>query len=232
MIEKLRGDNLVRPLWLDTLCVNCLLGHVMFKAATPILLISSLVATAPGALVITEYMANPAALSDADGEYFEVYNSGPDPISVSTLTLKDDGSNSIDLLSSTATIPVGEFFVFGSSAQAFVDFSYGGLGTFQLGNSGDEIVVATTSDSADLARLNYDDGDPAGSGIALVLNSITNASGGVSAYGDFMAEVAANDTLDGDDIGSPGAAGSTAIPEPSTALLGGLALLALIRRRR
>ena len=188
--------------------------------------------SASSAIIITEFMANPAALTDATGEYFEVYNSGPTPVAVGTLSLSDDGTNSIDLIGATEVIPVDTFFVFGISALPYVDFNYGGLpGNFALGNGADEIVVSVTATGAELARLNYTNGDPFGEGVAAVLDDVESAMGGVTTPGSYVAEIAANNTIGTSDIGSPGVAGLTVVPEPSSALLGALGIFGFLVRR-
>ncbi len=190
-------------------------------------------ATTPGvaALIITEFMANPSALLDNVGEYFEVYNSGPASINVGDLTIADDGSNSIDLMMVTAIIPPGEFFVFGNSAQSYVDYDFSGDGTFVLANTADEIVITNTSTMAEISRLNYTDGDPFGAGISVSLNDISNAVGGVTQISDYISSDPGVSYSTGD-AGTPGAAGVTVVPEPGSTLLISLAGLGLIFRRR
>ncbi|NIW44680.1 MAG: hypothetical protein GWN14_16030, partial [candidate division Zixibacteria bacterium] len=51
-------------------------------------------AQSPGDLVITEFMANPAAVLDSDGEYVEFYNNTGSAIDINGFTLRDDGTNS------------------------------------------------------------------------------------------------------------------------------------------
>jgi len=193
-------------------------------------------ANSSGVLIITEWMANPASNADSVGEYFEVYNTGA-PIDVSTLTISDDGSNSIDLSGVSGIIATNGFFVFGNSARVHNDVNYGPLsGSFTLTNGADEIVISLTIGGTELARVNYSDGDPAGSGVAVVLNDIANQIGGVTLESNYIAEIIGNDTLDdpmgNTDIGSPGSAGGTVIPEPTGFALLGLTGLALILRRR
>lgn len=197
------------------------------------LLIGSSAQDANADLVITEFMANPSALSDADGEYFELYNTGPATIDVGDLTISDDGVDSIDLASLAGTlINSGDFIVFGSSAQSYVDVDYGSLGSYFLANGADEIVVSLTA-GGELARLNYSNGDPFGAGTAAVLDDISNQAGGVTQESNYIAETI--DTLPTGDIGSPGVAGSTIItqvPEPTSALILSLGTMALVIRRR
>src|SRR5258707_508127 len=53
-----------------------------------------------GPVVINEVMINPSAVSDAGGEYVELYNSGPSVVDLQGWTLRDDDVNSY-------TIPAG-----------------------------------------------------------------------------------------------------------------------------
>jgi len=46
--------------------------------------------TAGADLVITEIMQNPSAVSDGDGEYFEVYNSGGAAVNMNGYTIVDN----------------------------------------------------------------------------------------------------------------------------------------------
>ena len=47
----------------------------------------------PGTLVISEFMANPAAVSDTAGEWLELFNTTPNAIDANGLTLTDNGSD-------------------------------------------------------------------------------------------------------------------------------------------
>ena len=187
-----------------------------------------------GGLVITEFMADPDALPDSEGEYFEVYNPMLTPVNVEDLTLSDDGSESFDFPASSLVIAPDSFFVFArSSSVVDADAIYS---SFILANGADEIVISIGA--TELARLNYSDGDKFGAGVAGVLNDTANQVGGVVDFDDFIAEVAANDTIASADIGSPGVAGSTtvtAVPEPSqylTLSLVGIVGVAVSRKAR
>ncbi|MEL7496347.1 MAG: lamin tail domain-containing protein [Planctomycetota bacterium] len=196
--------------------------------------------TSKADVIITEFLADPLDVADSVGEYFELYNSGATAIDVGDLTIGDDGSDSLDLSSFAGTfLNPGEFLVFGnepSTTADWVDVDYSSVGSLFLSNGADEIVITETSSGTELARLVYTDGDAPGDGIALVLNNTANAVGGVTQESDYIAEIAANDTLSTADIGSPGVAGSTVIsviPEPaSAALIGCFGAIAFMRRRR
>ncbi|MEM9588374.1 MAG: lamin tail domain-containing protein [Planctomycetota bacterium] len=169
----------------------------LFMAAA---LMVGLAGVCPAELVISEYMANPAALPDSEGEYFELYNSGAAAISFDTIS--DDGSDNFVFTTPISVAP-GEFVVLGNTAQSYVDFVYT---PYFLANGADEIVVS--SGATELARVNYSNGDPFGAGVAVVLEDV---------FGSPLNYIAEVSTFSTGDIGSPGVAGSTitAIPEPS-----------------
>ena len=50
-------------------------------------------AVTTGDLLITEIMANPAAVSDSNGEWFEIFNTSSNAINLNGLIIKDNGSN-------------------------------------------------------------------------------------------------------------------------------------------
>jgi len=186
-------------------------------------------------LIITEFMANPTDLADASGEYFELFNSGPNAIDVGSLTIADDGTNSVNLSAFAGTlINPGDFFVLGNNNENYVNVNYGS--GFTLANAADEIVVIDTATSVELARLDYSNGDPFGAGTAAVLDDTANSSGGLTLFSSYIPEISANNTLPpGADIGSPGVAGSTiasSIPEPASAIVLGMGSLAWMTSRR
>ena len=49
-----------------------------------------------GSLLISEIMADPAAVSDARGEWFELYNPTRQPFNLRDITIGDDGSGLAD----------------------------------------------------------------------------------------------------------------------------------------
>ena len=188
------------------------------------------ISVAQASLIITEFLADPNSTADAGFEYFEVFNNGSTAINVGELTIGDNDADSVSFSGSTLTIGVGEFFVFGENLVD-ADLNWNDFGSFTLANGADEIVISDTS--GELARLDYTDGDAAGDGVANVLNNISNATAtGVTFEADYIGEVVMNDTLSTGDIGSPGSAGSTVIPEPSSALLVGLSVILLFGMRR
>lgn len=126
-------------------------------------------------LIITEIMKNPAAVSDAVGEYFELHNAGTCGIDLLGWTISDAGTDSHTITSSVIVEP-GGYAVLGVSADLgapgalAADYVYGG---FSLGNGADEVIL-----TAPLGRLVdqvfYVDGAfPDTSGVAMHLNPTT-----------------------------------------------------------
>jgi hypothetical protein len=65
-------------------------------------------------LLISEIMVNPAALSDARGEWFELYNPTDDEINLRALILGDDGSDRHRIESDLLILP-GEYLTLAHS---------------------------------------------------------------------------------------------------------------------
>ncbi|MBE0565780.1 MAG: lamin tail domain-containing protein [Krumholzibacteria bacterium] len=158
-------------------------------------------------IVITEIMQNPLVLADTDGEWFELHNTGPDPVDIEGWTIKDDGTNSIVVASGgPLVVPAGAYVVLARNAAAMatqgvtVFYQYGGTGTFDLGNSDDEIVLLNTS-LVEIDRVMWDGGpvwpDPNGASMMWDESSGDNNVG---------ANWATSTAVFGDgDFGTPGA---------------------------
>ena len=157
-------------------------------------------------LLISEVMVNPAALSDARGEWFELYNPTAEEINLRGLTLGDDG-NDLHRIESDLLILPGEYLTLARYIDpGFTpDYVYDG---FTLSNSGDEIVFS--DGMTELLRLEYGGGfEEAGrsrelGGLPMIESNydLTLASLGYG-YGD---------------IGTPGEAGSTSLTTPTVPL--------------
>lgn len=183
---------------------------------------------APGDLVITELMANPASVSDTLGEWFEVYNRSGSALDLSGLTISDNGSNS-HAIASSIIVNADSYFVFGRNADSSVNGGYTAdyqYSNFTLGNSSDDIILSfsgTVIDSVSYA------GD-SNFGIAGVSTELT-ATGFLATPTGFI--YGAGDT------GTPGAAGSdptldlgmpSPVPIPAAGWLMGSALAGLALR--
>lgn len=168
-----------------------------------------LVAQSPGDLVITEFMANPAAVTDANGEYLELYNMTTSPIDINGFILRDDGTDSHTIDNGgPLMVPALNFFVLAINGDPATN---GGLNAnyvysgYTLANGGDEIVLETAG-AVEICRLNYTDGDPFGPGVSLELNNVANNVNGVTQETDYVAAIT---PYGAGDLGSPGSAGNT-----------------------
>ena len=94
-------------------------------------------------LTINEIMNNPSAVSDSDGEWFEIYNNGDVSHDLNGWTIKDNGSDS-HVISSSLVINPGEFKVLSNNFNQntngglVVDYQYDGI---NLANGDDELVL-------------------------------------------------------------------------------------------
>ncbi len=184
-------------------------------------------------LLITEIMANPDAVSDGNGEWFELFNPTNESIDLSGITLSDDTGNST-VLSADASLLVnpGSYFVLARNGDSAsnggfeADYVYS---NFALRNSSDQIVFS--NDSGELLRFDYGSGFvPRGSSMELIdsVMLLENFAQSATAYGL-------------GDLGTPGAAGAfiqpsaiSNVPLPAAAWLMGSGLLGLVgfSRRR
>ena len=94
-------------------------------------------------LTINEIMNNPSAVSDSDGEWFEIFNNGDVSYDLNGWTIKDGGSDS-HVVSSALIINPGEHKVLSNNSNQntngglVVDYQYDGI---TLANSDDELVL-------------------------------------------------------------------------------------------
>ena len=178
-------------------------------------------------LLITEIMANPSAVSDTRGEWFELFNPTAQSIDLSGVVISDDGSNSFTISSdSSLMIDSGSYFVMARNGDSTLnggvnaDYSYS---NFTLGNSSDQIIFSDTS--GEQLRFEYGAGfAPNGSSMELI-----NA---VMLPGNYAATTS---IFGAGDFGSPGEAGSfspavatSPVPVPGAIWLMGSGLIGLL----
>jgi len=100
-------------------------------------------APTPGSIIITEIMINPGAVTDANGEYVELYNTGTGTYNLQGLILKDNGTDS-HTISSSLIITPGNYIVLcrnsNSSENGNFTCDYD-CSSFVLTNSGDEVIL-------------------------------------------------------------------------------------------
>jgi hypothetical protein len=176
-----------------------------------VLAVPAVYAQGAGDLVVTEFMANPAAVSDSDGEYVEIYNRTGTSYDLDGFRLRDDGSNDHPIGASVVVAP-GAFVILARSADPMGDGSVTPdyvYSSFTLTNSADEIVLET-GDGTEIFRLAYTDGDAGGAGVAMETSNVESAGSAGSAGQDDL--VAASTQMPNGDFGSPGDFGDTVLP--------------------
>ncbi|HEY7685140.1 MAG TPA: lamin tail domain-containing protein [Gemmatimonadales bacterium] len=134
---------------------------------------------APGDLVITEIMVDPAAVPDANGEWFEIHNPTLATIDLLGLTVRDDGSDSFTI-GSSVIVPPGGYVVLvrdgNPATNGGVTVDYVIPTTFVLANTDDEIVIMSGTTPIDRVAFGISVGfPPPGPGVALNLTQGANA---------------------------------------------------------
>ena len=135
-------------------------------------------------IVINEIMKNPSAVSDASGEWFELYNGGETAVDLCGSTIKDSGNDEFTITCDDSfVIAAGEYVVLASNGDSesngglSVNYTYT-YGSFKLANTSDEIIlIDAAGEEAD--RVEYDSSfpDPIGASIALTDPSVDNSNG-------------------------------------------------------
>lgn len=102
---------------------------------------------APGDLIITEVMNNPAAVADSAGEWFEIYNDAPYAVDLLGLTIQHTAGdpNAVHTISQSVAMPSGSYAVLGINASTssnggvVVDYQY--ASTVSLNNTADYLAI-------------------------------------------------------------------------------------------
>ena len=198
-------------------------------------LLLALVFTHPGAnaatvgsLLISEVMANPAAVSDTRGEWFELFNPGAETLNLRNITIGDDGGDRHRIETDLLILP-GRFLTLARNGASALNGGFAAdyvYRDFTLGNSSDEIVLR--DDTMEWLRLEY------GPGFAVAGRS-RELAGSVMTLANYL--LAPEHSAYGlGDLGSPGSASQfapapSAVPLPATAWMFASGLLALAWRR-
>jgi len=178
-------------------------------------------ATLVSDLLISEVMANPSALPDARGEWFELYNPTDHEINLRDTWIGDDGSDSHKIETDLLILP-DEYLTLARNADPGFgpDYVYD---NFTLGNGADEIVFS--DGLLELLRLDYGAGFvEAGQSSELLRLPILAMN-----YGPTPSSL----TYGPGDIGTPGqpgsaSAGVSTVPLPATIWLFLSGLLAML----
>jgi len=160
-----------------------------------------------GALMITEIMSNPDALSDTEGEWFEIYNPTDSTIQLQNLVIvKDDDSH---VVADDISIPSGGYYVMARTAQAVSGDAYVYGSAFSLNNTGAVLGLQTYgtngSDGLSITSVDYNTGNnyPSGTGVSIQLSANTLNAGDENLGSNWCLSTDAYST---GDLGTPGMA--------------------------
>jgi predicted extracellular nuclease len=135
-------------------------------------------------LMINEIMQNPSAVSDSNGEWFEVHNTTDTGIDIDGWTILDNDFD-LHLINNGGPllVPAGGYLVLGNNADfatnggVNVDYQYSGV---FLSNSSDELVLLDVG-GAEIDRVEWDNGatfpDPIGASMSLKDSALDNNIG-------------------------------------------------------
>lgn len=126
-----------------------------------------------GEILITEIMVNPEAVSDANGEWFEILNTSDHDLLLNGLSLKDAGSNS-HILAATGSLVIAShaYWVLAKNGDPLTN---GGVTVnyvyqnFTLSNTSDQIII-TAEDASLIDQVSYSGTWPVVSGASMELH--------------------------------------------------------------
>jgi hypothetical protein len=163
----------------------------------------------PGDLIVTEFMQNPLAKLDSDGEWFEVYNTTASPINLDGWTFRDDGGNTFTVVG-TVVVPANGYAVLSEESAATAglastDYDY--PSAFVLANGDDEIIIEDVN-GQEIFRIEYDGGPvwPDGNGASAQLDASAGLNAAAAAAGTNWSLTPAGNTYLSGDLGTPDAA--------------------------
>ncbi len=126
-----------------------------------------------GELIITEIMANPEAVSDANGEWIEILNVSGHAIAINGLTIKDEGSNKHTIPATPdLVIQPGAYWVLAKNKDTLAnggvkgDYQYS---NFTLANTADQVILCLSDDTI-IDAVAYGEGWPLNAGASMELH--------------------------------------------------------------
>ncbi len=115
----------------------------------------------PGDVIITEIMINPSAVTDSNGEWFELFNTRSETVDIRGWTIQDNsGHPHVIPTTEPSLIPPNDFFVLGKNADLSTN---GGVPVghqyteFLLNNNGDTLFIFDVNDE-EIDRVDYGTG--------------------------------------------------------------------------
>lgn len=171
---------------------------------------------AEAALVITEFGLGPNGQ-----EFVVITNTGGGPVTLGTISISVNNGTTVNSLGSSATMAVGDTAILSRQTIPAFAATYGA------------IPVLTADYFLTIAGLDFAE---SGASSIILYNNATpfysvgyGNSGGGGGYGGNLCIV---NNAGPTPTTAPNTSAFSTVPEPSTALLGGIGLLALMRRRR
>lgn len=136
-------------------------------------------------IIITEIMQNPDGVSDANGEYFEVYNPTQHPINLKGWIIKDDIADAAPHIIATDVIVPKDGFVvlarndnFATNGNVVVDYKYTNT---DLADTSDAIIIEN-AENREIDRTVYDGGsvwpNPVGASMVYIGSNIQDNNDG------------------------------------------------------
>ncbi|WP_296316866.1 lamin tail domain-containing protein, partial [Winogradskyella sp. UBA3174] len=164
-------------------------------------------------IIITEIMQNPEAVTDANGEYFEVYNPTKFPINLKGWTIKDDLADATPHVIASNVIVLADHFVvlasnnvLASNGNVVVDYQYTNT---DLNNAAD-VLVLEDGENTQKDITSYDGGtvwpNPVGASMEYIGSNIQDNNDG-----NLWTIAKESEGIDSPDLGSPGTAGANQI---------------------
>ncbi|WP_422104219.1 HYR domain-containing protein [Winogradskyella sp.] len=165
---------------------------------------------ATGDVVISEIMQNPSDVGDANGEYFEIYNTENILLNLKGWTISDSGTDTHQI-TTDLLIEADSFIVLGinddsaTNGGVDVDYEYSGI---TMDNTSDEIIL-TNGSATEIDRVEYDGGtdwpNPDGAAMIYTGSSLENNNSGS------LWQAATTAVGISPDLGSPGSNGTDQI---------------------
>jgi len=132
-------------------------------------------------LIITEVIPNPAAVTDANGEWFEIFNNSTIEADLNGFVIKDNDYDSITIVGSVI-VPSKGFAILGNNADAGTNGGYTcnyEYSNMSLSNSGDELVICMPDGLTELDRIEWGSGWPAPNGSSMVFTGFPDEDNNV-----------------------------------------------------
>jgi hypothetical protein len=164
-------------------------------------------------VIITEIMQNPDAVTDANGEYFEVYNPTKLPINLKGWTIKDDLADATPheivadlIVPADGFVVLARNSVLATNGNVVVDYQYTDT---DLDNTAD-VLVLEDGENTQIDITSYDGGpvwpNPTGASMEYIGSNIQDNNDG-----SLWAAVKRSEGIDAPDLGSPGTSGTNQI---------------------